>query len=103
MASRRCSAPQLWISSAARRNNTRLWTLYPPRHAQDEDQNLGHRLVEFDWNFLADLDVGKRRSETRVVLDWDAVRLCGLDDLLAERTAAAGDDPRRGAVLLFII
>ena len=50
--------------------------------AQDEDQHLGHRLVELDRDFVADLDFRQRPRQRRVLFDRHAMRARGLDDLV---------------------
>src|ERR1700674_4250314 len=74
----------------------------PPRHAKDEDQHLRHRLVEIERYFLADLHVRERGRKAGIALDRNAVPPGGLDDIFADRAAAAGDDAQRAAVLLLI-
>src|ERR1035438_7775580 len=65
------------------------------RQPQHEDQDFGDRLVKLLRDFVADLDIGKRAGQHFVFLDRDVVGFGKLDDLLADRPLALGDDPWR--------
>src|SRR6185437_5725135 len=71
------------------------------RQPQHEDQNLGHRLVEFGRNFVTELDIGQRAGQHLVLLYRDAMLFRDLDDLLADGTLALGDHRwRTGAIVM---
>ena len=71
------------------------------RQPQHENQDLGDRLVELRRDLIAELDLGQRAGQHLVLLDRDVVGFGDLDDLVADRALALGDDARRaGAVVM---
>src|SRR5690242_20681569 len=90
--------PPVW--RGLRRMRPLVRPLEPPRHAHDEDQHLGDRLVELDRNLVADLDLRERAGERGILLDGHAVFARGVDDLLSDLALALGDDARRAGLLV---
>src|SRR5215471_3869139 len=80
--------------------NARQILPHAARHLQDEHEHLGDRLVELDRDFVSDLDLRQRGRKTRVLFDGHAVGARGLDDLVADGTAAFGDDHWRSRLLI---
>ena len=50
--------------------------------------------------FLAELDIGERGGQPLVLLDRDVARARDLDNLLADRAPALGDDARRAFLVV---
>src|SRR5689334_24107896 len=73
---------------------------HPAGELEHKNQNLGDSLVELGGNLVADLDLRQRAGEDLVLLDRDVVGFCDLDDLLADRAAALGDDLRRARAVV---
>src|ERR1700742_2886468 len=71
-----------------------------PGERQHEDQHFGDRLVELRRDLLAKLDMRQRSGKHFVFLDRNAIGLGDLDDLLAERSPALGDDARRTGTII---
>ena len=67
---------------------------------QHEDQHFGDRLVEFGRNLVAQFDMRQRAGEDFVFLDRNAIGLRDLDNLLAKRSPALGNDTRRAGVII---
>ncbi len=74
--------------------------LAPPADPQHEGQHFGDGFIELDRDFVVEFDLRQRAGQNLVFLDRHAMLARHLDDLVADRAAALGDDARRALAVV---